>query len=180
MELSKAGKKVRLSGRDVGLIPANSPLGKILGKPFDGRLVWWMMANVLTVDTPMGRKMQASIVQHGAPLGRVRREELTAAGVALTPRLSRIQSGQPCLEDGRTLAVDGVFWATGFEPNYRWISLPIFDAQGYPCHTRGVAQGAPGLYFLGLAFQTGLSSSLLGGVGRDAAYLAGQISQDGH
>ena len=47
LELSRAGKKVWLSGRDVGRVPANSPLGKL----FDGRLIWWFMTHVLTMDT---------------------------------------------------------------------------------------------------------------------------------
>jgi putative flavoprotein involved in K+ transport len=174
LELSKAGKQVWLAGRDVGKIPANSPLGKL----FDGRLVWWMMTNLLTVDTPMGRKMQANSVHHGTPLGHTRREELAKAGILLMPRLAGIQAGQPQLEDGRGLPAEGIIWATGFEPDFRWISLPIFDAQGYPRHARGVVSAAPGLYFLGLVFQTGLSSSLLGGVGRDAAYLVEQISHN--
>jgi putative flavoprotein involved in K+ transport len=89
--------------------------------------------------------------------------------------MSGIQSGKPQLEDGRILTVERVIWATGFQPDYRWISMPIFDDRGYPLHSRGVVKGTPGLYFVGLPFQTGLSSSLLGGVGKDAKYIAGQI-----
>lgn len=171
LELSKAGKKVWLSGRDVGRIPANSPLGKI----FDGRLVWWIMTHMMTVDTPIGRKMQAEAEHHGTPLGRVKRDEIAAEGIILSPRISGVHSGKPQLETGEILPAEGVIWATGFKPDYRWIDLPIFDEHGYPRHSRGVAQGAPGLYFIGLLFQTGLSSSLLGGVGKDAAYITDQV-----
>ena len=176
LELAAAGKQVWLAGRDVGRTPATWPLSRL----FDGRLTWWMMTNVLTVDTPPGRKMKAAVLHHGAPLGRARRKEVAEAGVILTPRLQGIEAGRPRLVDGRSLPVEGVIWATGFEPDYGWISLPIFDAEGYPRHARGVAEGAPGLYFLGLMFQTRLTSALLGGVGRDAAYLTGQLSQNGH
>lgn len=174
LELSRTGKQVWLAGRDVGKIPANSPLGKL----FDGRLVWWFMTHILTVDTPIGRKLQGSTEQHGTPLGRATREEIAAAGIQLTPRLTGVQSGRPQLEDGRVLPVEGVIWATGFRPDYHWIDMPIFDERGYPHHSRGVAQGAPGLYFIGLPFQTGLSSPLLGGVGKDAAYIAAQVSRN--
>ena len=34
----------------------------------------------------------------------------------------------------------------------------------------------PGLYFIGLWFLSGFTSSLLGGVGRDAERIAGQIA----
>ena len=71
--------------------------------------------------------------------------------------------------------VSAVVWATGFHPDYTWIDLPIFDESGLPLHTRGVVPGAGGLYFLGLHFQTALTSALLGGVGRDARYISQQI-----
>lgn len=171
LELAGAGKKVWLSGRDVGRIPINSSLGKL----FDGRLAWWFMTHVLTVDTPIGRKMQAAMVHRGAPLGRAQRDEIAAAGAILSPRVSGVNSGKPQLEGGQTLGVEGVIWATGYQPDYRWIDLPVFDQRGYPMHSRGIVQGAPGLYFIGLLFQTGLSSSLLGGVGKDAAYITTQV-----
>ena len=69
-----------------------------------------------------------------------------------------------------------VVWATGFRPDFTWIQLPIFDAQGYPLHERGLVAQAPGLYFLGLHFQTALSSGLIAGVGRDAYAIARHIA----
>jgi putative flavoprotein involved in K+ transport len=173
VELCQAGKKVWLSGRDVGKVPANSPLGKL----FDGRPIWWFMTKMLTVDTPIGRKMHASTAQHGTPLGRTNRVRIAAEGVMLTARLLGVQSGKPQLQVGTILPADTVIWATGFQPDYLWIDLPIFDESGYPLHSRGVAKDTPGLYFIGLQFQSGLSSSLLGGVGKDAADIANQISQ---
>lgn len=172
LELVKSGRKVWLAGRDVGRIPAHGPLGKA----FDGKLIWWIMSNVLSVKTPIGRKMRSADLHHGTPLGRATRQDLSQAGVELVPRVSGIQAGQPQLEDGRILAVDGVLWATGFRPDYRWIDLPIFNEKGYPRHWRGVVKEAPGLYFVGLLFQTALNSPLLGGVGADAAYIAGEIA----
>jgi putative flavoprotein involved in K+ transport len=176
LELTKAGKKVWLAGRDVGRVPANSPLGKL----FDGRLVWWVMTHILTLKTPIGRKMLASMSHHGTPLGRARRDDIASAGVILTSRMSGIRSGKPQLEDGGTLPAEGVIWATGFRPDYCWIHLPIFDEHGFPLHSQGVVQNAPGLYFIGLPFQTGLSSSLIGGVGKDAAYIAAQVARNGN
>jgi putative flavoprotein involved in K+ transport len=174
LELSRTGKQVWLAGRDVGRVPANSPLGKL----FDGRLIWWVMTHLLTLDTPVGRKMHAGVVNHGTPLGRARRSEIAAAGITLAPRVSGVQSGKPQLEDGRILPAEAVIWATGFQPDYRWIHMPIFDKRGYPLHARGVANGAAGLYFVGLPFQTGLSSALLGGVGKDAEAIAAQVSRN--
>jgi len=71
--------------------------------------------------------------------------------------------------------ISTVIWATGYRPAFDWIDLPVFDAYGYPQQQRGVAD-FPGLYFLGLPWLHVQSSSLLYGVGEDAAYLAGWIA----
>ncbi len=173
LDLSRAGKRVWLAGRDVGQIPVNSGIGKAFG----GRLFWFIARRLLSVDTPIGRKMKATMIHRGTPLGRARRRELTEAGIELTGRVSGIQDGKPRIEDGRTLPTESVIWATGFQPDYNWINLPIFDEHGYPRHSRGIVEAAPGIYFVGLLFQRSLSSSLLGGVGADAAYIAGQIAR---
>lgn len=171
LELAQTGRKVWLSGRDVGTIPADK-LGKILG----GRPYWWFLRRVMTIKTPLGRRMKANVLTHGNPLIRTRREEVAEAGVEFAPRLTGALDGRPQLEDGRMLPVDGIVWATGFRPDYQWINLPIFDESGRPRHERGVVPDAPGLFFLGLHFQTGLTSSLLGGVGEDAKYIVSQIN----
>lgn len=170
LELARAGKRVYLSGRSVGRIPADR-LGKILG----GRPYWFLISRVLSVATPMGRKMRAGVVHHGAPLIRASREEVAQSGIEMLQRISGAQAGRPQLEDGRSLPVEAVIWATGFRPDYSWIDMPIFDSYGYPMHQRGVVSSAPGLYFVGLPFQSALSSALLGGVGADAAYIVRKI-----
>jgi len=175
LDLARAGKRVWLAGRDVGKLPVNSGIGRAFG----GRLFWLVASKVMSVDTPIGRRMKRNALIHGVALGRARRPEIEAAGVDLTPRVSGIHSGKPQIEDGRVLPAEGVIWATGFRPDYGWIHLPIFDEQGYPRHSRGVVRDAPGLYFVGLLFQRALSSSLLGGVGADAAYISRQIVGNG-
>jgi len=170
LDLAKAGRKVMLAGRDVGRIPADK-LGRLLG----GRPYWWFLRKVMTIDTPLGRRMKANVLTHGNPLVRANREVVAGAGVEFTPRLTGVMGGKPQLENGQMLPVEGIIWATGFRPDYRWVNLPIFDESGRPRHERGVVREAPGLYFLGLHFQTGLTSSLLGGVGADAKYITRQI-----
>jgi putative flavoprotein involved in K+ transport len=87
-----------------------------------------------------------------------------------------VRDGRPLLEDGRVMDVANVLWCTGFRPDFGWIDLPVFGPDGLPLHHRGVVGAAPGLYFLGLWFLYGFTSSLLGGVGRDAAHIAEQIA----
>ncbi|HZH16542.1 MAG TPA: hypothetical protein VE057_19475, partial [Archangium sp.] len=69
-----------------------------------------------------------------------------------------------------------LLWATGFRPDYDWLEVPVLDARGAPVHQRGIT-ASPGLYFLGLKWLYRPNSSLLGGVGRDAAFLAAHLAE---
>jgi putative flavoprotein involved in K+ transport len=87
-----------------------------------------------------------------------------------------VQDGLPLLEDGRILDVTNVIWCTGFQPTYDWVDLAVFGGDGEPIHEHGVVATEPGLYFVGLFFLSAATSSLVGGVGKDAAYIAEQIA----
>jgi putative flavoprotein involved in K+ transport len=78
------------------------------------------------------------------------------------PATSRGERGRPRLEDGRVLDVGNVVWCTGFHGGYGWVDLPVFDERGEPRHHRGVVEGEPGLYFLGLHFLYAMSSGMSG------------------
>jgi cation diffusion facilitator CzcD-associated flavoprotein CzcO len=70
-----------------------------------------------------------------------------------------------------------VVFAGGFRPDYRWIAVPgAFDELGFPLHTDGASSAAPGLYFVGVHFLRTRKSSLLCGVGEDAAIVARQLA----
>jgi putative flavoprotein involved in K+ transport len=132
---------------------------------------------VLHVRTPIGRKVRAKFVVTATPLIRVKSKDLAAAGVKRVARVVGARSGRPLLEDGRVLDVDNVIWCTGFRYELPWLDLPVFDADGTLQHERGVSQSSPGLYFMGLLFQSAATSDVLPGVGRDAAYIAGQVAK---
>lgn len=68
-----------------------------------------------------------------------------------------------------------VLWATGYRQDFSWIDLPdAFDPKGAPYHQRGVSP-EPGLYFLGLPWQSRRGSTFIWGVWHDAAHVADQI-----
>lgn len=109
-------------------------------------------------------------------MGRVRRKDLSAAGIERVPRATGVTEGLPVLEDGRVLDVSNVVWCTGFTPDYEWIDLPLPAQNGVPVHHRGIVDSCPGLYLVGLPFLYSLSSGLLGGVGRDAEHIVDHIA----
>jgi putative flavoprotein involved in K+ transport len=71
-----------------------------------------------------------------------------------------------------------VVFAGGFRPDYAsWVRVPgAFDELGFPIHTEGASTAAPGLFFVGVHFLRKRKSSLLCGVGEDAAIVARQIA----
>ena len=73
-------------------------------------------------------------------------------------------------DDGEEEAVDAVVIATGYRPNLDYLRpLGALREDGRPYQRAGIARSVPGLYFVGLPFQTSFSSATLRGVGPDAA-----------
>jgi putative flavoprotein involved in K+ transport len=69
-----------------------------------------------------------------------------------------------------------VLWATGYQLDFGWVELPVFDEWGYPRHLRGVTT-FPGLYAIGLRWLHSEPSSVFAGVGLDAAHIVEHISK---
>ena len=176
LELAKTGRKVWLSGRDTGQVPFRiaSFWGKWLFAPL---LLRFVFHRLLTIATPIGRKLRAKIVASGGPLIRTRRADLLRAGVERCGGVDHVADGLPVLADGTTLAVANVIWCTGYHPGFSWIDLPIFDDRHEPEHVGGEVPRAPGLYFVGLHFLYSMSSTMIHGVGRDAARIVTALSQ---
>jgi putative flavoprotein involved in K+ transport len=161
-----------LSGRHPGNEPARagSRVDRLVTPPF-----WFFISRVASVTNPIGRRMRAQLIKMTLPLGRVRPKDLDAAGVVRLPRMIAVQDGVPVMADGRIVKPSNVVWCTGYRPVFDWVHLEAFDQEGQPIHDRGVA-AEPGLYFIGLFFLASAASSLVGGVGRDAEYIARHIA----
>ena len=81
----------------------------------------------------------------------------------------------PVLElDLAAKGITTIIWATGFRFDFSWLKAKTFDEVGKPLHQRGVSQ-VPGLYFVGLPWQTRRGSSFIWGVWHDAKFVADQI-----
>jgi putative flavoprotein involved in K+ transport len=75
--------------------------------------------------------------------------------------------------------IGSVIFAAGFRPDYRsWLPWPdAFDTWGFPLTQDGASTVVPGLYFVGVHFLRKRKSSLLIGVGEDAAIVVRQITK---
>ena len=161
-----------LSGRDKGQIPfrIEHPLRRLVVP-----VLWFVASHVLTMKTPIGRKIRPRVLEGGAPLIRVKSQDLLAAGVERVAKTTGARDGLPVLEDGRVMDVANVIWCTGFRQDFSWIEVPVFCEDSAPVQERGVAS-EPGLYFVGLDFLYSFTSENVGGVGRDARHIAKHIA----
>jgi putative flavoprotein involved in K+ transport len=164
-----------LAGKEAGHIPFR--IESLVARHLLVRIVRFIGHRVLTLGTPIGRKVAPKLLHRAAPLVRVKPADLTAAGIVRVPRVVGVRDGRPLLADDRTLDVANVIWCTGFHPGFSWIHLPVLGDDGLPRHERGVVAGEPGLYFVGLHFLYAMTSDTVNGVGRDAERIARVIAE---
>jgi putative flavoprotein involved in K+ transport len=91
-----------LSGKPSGQLPVRHGLAMAR---FVFPVIRFVGNHVLTLRTPIGRKVQPRYISHGAPLIRVKLKDLAAAGVEQVPRTVGVEGGRPMLKDGRVLDV---------------------------------------------------------------------------
>jgi putative flavoprotein involved in K+ transport len=167
LEAARSGHPTWLAGRHPGQVPfrIETRLGKVLVP-----LVMFMFRRVLTLDTPMGRKMRTKVLGHGKPLVRTKLRDLEAADVRRVGRIAGVRDGLPVTADGEVIEPQTIVWCTGFRSDYSWIDLQVTDENGNPITERGVSPQA-GLYFLGVDFQYAAASGFIQGLDQDARYL---------
>jgi len=165
-----------ISGRESGHIPF--PIETFVARNFLVRLVRLLGHHILTVKTPIGRKLRPKLLHQAAPLVRVKLKDLVKVGIERVPRTMGVKNGLPLLADGHTLDVKNVIWCTGYQNGFPWIDLPIYgdDDGNDPIHQDGVVTNVPGMYFVGLHFLYAMSSATLIGVGRDAERIVKTIA----
>lgn len=160
-DLAAQGRRVSLSGRDVGHIP---------------RLGGWTYPLMRALGRPGVALARRGLAGGAEPLGRVRAGDLEALGVRRVPRTAGVRDGLPLLADGSTPRVVAVVWCTGLRPEHRLVRPPACDADGLLVHRRGVTD-VPGLYAVGLPYQSSITSHLVGGVGADARRVVDHLTR---
>jgi putative flavoprotein involved in K+ transport len=155
----------------VGTRPTELPQ-RIAGRDL---FFWLTTSRFFTVPahTRIARRLRA----RGDLVIGTRSSELRRRGVEFRPRLTGVTGRTVTFADGRTADVDAVVWATGYRPDHSWLHVPGVVVDGEVRHRAGVTD-VPGLYFLGLPWQTCRGSALLGFVGADAASLSARMASD--
>ena len=97
------------------------------------------------------------------------------------PEARKVEPDPQCVTDPvldlnlAEAGITSIVWATGFAVDFSWLKVDAFDEAGKLKHQRGIS-AEPGVYFLGLPWQSCRGSSFIWGVWHDAKFLADQIS----
>ena len=93
-------------------------------------LFWWLAKLGLlekTVESRIGRRARDRDTLIGSNPRQIRRH-----GAQLRPRAVNAEGRTVTFEDGGTLDVGSVIWATGYQPDHAWIELPVFSVMALP------------------------------------------------
>jgi putative flavoprotein involved in K+ transport len=149
-----------------------------LSQRIAGRDLFFWLSACRFFTLPSSSRIARRLRARGGDLVIGTRTATLRRGIAFRPRLTGLTGRTAAFADGTTTDVDAVVWATGYRPDYSWLDVPgVLDDTGNVRHRGGVTD-VPGLYFLGLPWQTCRGSALLGFVGADAATLAARMAAD--
>lgn len=166
-EISKEGSRtVYFSGNtNVRSIP----------QQFLGKTIWWWFTLIgflsYTKYSWIGKKINAATQP---VIGTDVKEILSRKNVIAVGRTKDALHEEMFFESKKISTIKNIVWATGYRPNFKWIEGLELDANSYPKNYRGVSN-ITGLYFIGLPWMYTRGSATLGGVSKDASYLANEI-----
>ena len=79
--------------------------------------------------------------------------------------------------DLRENNISAIIWSTGFDGDFSYVKLPVFDASGKLIHRDGIPS-FPGLYFIGYPWLRSRKSSILFGITDDARFIVDRMRKD--
>ena len=88
---------------------------------------------------------------------------------------TQVESSPPLEINFPSSDIRTILWATGFQPDYEWLHVPVFDRKGRIRHDGGVVD-SPGMYLLGVNFLRRRKSSFIHGAEDDANDLSDHLA----
>ena len=150
---------------------------KSLPQQILGKTLWWWftVTGFLSFNkySWAGKKINAS---KQPVIGTDVKEILSRKNVIPSGRTKDAVNENIIFESHQISTIKNIIWATGYRPNFRWIEGLELDADSYPKNHRGISN-MKSLYFIGLPWMYTRGSATLGGVAKDARYLAGVMSE---
>ncbi len=140
-----------------------------------GKTIWWWFTLIGFLSYSkyswIGKKLNSTTQP---VIGTDVKEILSRKNVIPVGRTNDALNEEIIFESKKVSTIKNVVWATGYRPNFNWVEGLELDADGYPKNYRGVSN-INGLYFIGLPWMYTRGSATLGGVCKDATYLADYI-----
>ncbi|CAM1347549.1 flavin-containing monooxygenase [Tenacibaculum insulae] len=145
---------------------------KSLPQQFLGETLWWWFTLIGFLSYSkyswIGKRINSSVQP---VIGTDVKEILSRKNVISVGRTKDALNEEIVFEKETVTSIKNIVWATGYRPNFKWIEGLELDEDGYPKNYRGVSN-IEGLYFIGLPWMFTRGSATLGGVSKDASYLA--------
>ena len=146
---------------------------------FLGKTLWWWFTLIGFLSTNKYSWIGKKISNFPQPIiGTDVKEILSRKNVISSDRTKDALNNEIIFENNKISTIKNIVWATGYRPNFKWIEGLELDENSYPKNHRGVSN-IEGLYFIGLPWMYTRGSATLGGVSKDATYLADIISNKG-
>ncbi|AMM52870.1 hypothetical protein TH61_09350 [Rufibacter sp. DG15C] len=144
-----------------------------------GKSVFWWGTKTGALFAPpstfLGKKLYR---QQDVIYGRELEKAIAHGEVKVCPEIAGFEGKEVFFKDGSQLAFHSIIWATGFQPDYSWLQIEdALDRLGAPLQHKGIS-AMPGLFYVGLSWQTSRSSALLLGAGRDAQFITTQLASN--
>lgn len=139
--------------------------------------VWWLEA--LRFSNVSVNSKLAKYIQIAEPVIGFQLKKLIKTGhVLLKKRTMGFDGKHAIFQDGTSVAVNNVIWATGYTQDYSWIDIQkAVNQRSEPIHQKGISQAA-GLYFLGLPWLSAMNSSQINGISKDAKRIVKYIKEE--
>lgn len=151
---------------------------KVLPQEILGKTLWWWFTKTGFLSFSRNSWLGKKISKSRQPIigtdvkGILKRKNVIPVGKSLDAEDAKIVTETETLNDVRNIV-----WATGYRPNFDWIEGLQTTKDGYPKHKRGISS-IKGLYFIGLPWLHTRGSATLGGIKKDAEFLAKAILPD--
>ena len=142
---------------------------------FLGKTLWWWFTLIGFLSYNKYSWIGKKISTFPQPIiGTDVKEILSRKNVIPSGRTKDALQNEIIFEKNTVSTIKNIVWATGYRPNFKWIEGLELDGNSYPKNHRGVSN-IEGLFFIGLPWMYTRGSATLGGVSKDASYLANII-----
>ena len=143
-----------------------------------GKTLWWWFEKTGLLSVKVNSKLGKFLSHQMQPVigtnvkALLAKENVTKAGRAIGFNNNTLE-----FKDYKS-SVKNIIWATGYKPDFSMLKFDqLLDKNGYPKQERGICS-QPGLYFIGLPWMYTRGSATLGGVGKDAAFIAERMKEN--